>query len=46
LSPDCFGPCALAGARFAATTTARAEVARHKVFISYLIEVDAGVRAS
>ena len=45
LSSGSFGPCAIAGARLAATVSARAALARDKVFISDLIQVDASVSA-
>ena len=45
LAPDVFSPCAAAGARFAATASARAAVATDRVFISDLIQVDASASA-
>src|SRR6516162_3615051 len=45
LSPDVFGPCAAAGARFVATAGARAAVATDRVLISDLIQVDASASA-
>ena len=43
LSSGSFGSCAIAGARLAATASTRAALATDKVFISDLIQVDAGV---
>ena len=45
LSSGGFGSCAIAGARLAATASARAAVATDRVFISDLIQVDASVNA-
>jgi len=42
---DAVRPCAAAGARFAATASARATVATDRVFISDLFQVDATASA-